>query len=321
VTLARTLMRLATREYGPWAGLALLWLSAFLALGPRTFFMLATAALLVMAARTATLPNHGGAMRRRRLALPEMRAQAVAFLKRADLAALAGAAALATSFVLYLDATGHEEAARYAAVIALGLPPRFLLWRASAVAPGRAVFRVVAPWGGALLMSASFFLEPSGLVAAAALALREWLGLVAVLILLPRRPAGRGEKPAEPLGLAELAELSGALAGRRLQHLLGKAALGLLMGPFGTVAMRTLRGVGVSRRLSHRYRPPAPALLALGLVAAAGGLGAMALWRQPEVAAAGAYVVRAGATALSLLFWVALSGGRVATDSTDDDDD
>jgi hypothetical protein len=31
--------------------------------------------------------------------------------------------------------------------------------------------------------------------------------------------------------------------------------------------------------------------------------------------------VRAGATALSLLFWVALSGGRMATDSADDDDD
>lgn len=314
-----SLTRVTLREYIPMAGITLVWLIAGLSIGLRQTLLLGAAASLVIAARTGTIMNTAPGVKRRRGSSPEVKRQALKLSRRADLLSLAAGIAVIAGLVLLLREADRAELAHYIILVAIGFPARFLLSWARPQRESNTLYRGVAACGGALLMLGTLVLEPADYVAAAALGLKEWLAFG--FVFFAGRDAGPIERVTQgPLTIGELAALSWAHASRRLRHLMGKAILGLALGPAGSIVMRTFRGVRAPRQFDFSAKPNRPRLALLGLGSLGIGGAGLLLSNRAEVALAASYLMRVAAAALAILLWSALSAPIVMDDVEDDDD-
>lgn len=313
-----SLTRVTLREYIPMAGITLVWLIAGLSVGLKQTLLLGAAASLVIAARTGTIMNTAPGVKRRRGSTPEVRRQALKLARRADLLSLGAGVAVIAAMVFLLRQAERAELAHYMVLVAIGFPARFLLSWARPERESNTLYRGVAACGGALLMLGTLVLEPADYVAAAALGLKEWLAFA--FVFFAGRDAGPIERVTEErLTLGELAALSWAHTSRRLRHLMGKAILGLALGPAGSVVMRTFRGVRAPKQFDFSAKPNRPRLALLGLGSLGiGGVG-LILSSRPEVALAASYLMRVAAATFAILLWSALSA-PVVMDVEDDDD-
>jgi hypothetical protein len=151
-------------------------------------------------------------------------------------------------------------------------------------------------------------------------AMREWLALLLAFALAsPVIVKPRAEPDA--LRWREIAEASHARARKQAAYRFSKAFLAGLLGPFGTIAARTGRGLRMDRK-AEPYVPTNSGVLALLVVGTAGASAALVLLiPEPALLVVAATLLRVTAAAGSILIWSWLSNRAVDDPAPDDDDE
>lgn len=311
--------RLVAGEYGPLIGNTLLWFQIVAHLGARSAAVLMAANLCILAAfgltGIVTLPS----VRRRRGGKREVWR---ATLRRAwfaeALAMMAGVTALAAILATYAS-LGRNEIVLLALVQAMGLPARYSGPAREAVRFHQG-YRLLRAWSGVVLIAAMILMDGGPLMAAAALAGREWVALFG-LMLLPHRDRPRRRIPWE--GMLTLEELGGVTARsnlRRTSYHIGKSLLSIFIGPLGGLIARTGRGMRIG--LSNKSTLPSPYLARLIAVGAPlGGLVVAAIVKGPGALVLSTGLLRIGSVALSASFWAVVAGNSLASAAEDDEDE
>ena len=310
--------RLVVREYLPLAGWLLGWSMIGLAIGHADAVRLLAATFLVQAVRIAATLDTYPALARRAGPDKALFKASQRTAIRLDLVGLAISLALTAALVLLLGWRGMGEGAAMVAIAGGSLPARN---------PG-ALFVArkdrVGPWrvGGAAVMlagaAAVLLLDLGWVGAAIALALRDWGGLLATM-LLGRPRVAPSQPPSSALSFADAAALTESGARRKLSYRLLKTVSTMLLGPFGNLAARTGRSAG---KLDHRLARIVPryksgyVLFTLGTALVSGVL--LAISTEPASFLGAAASARLAASGLAALLWWRYSGE--AADEQDDDD-
>lgn len=311
--------RVAVREYSPAIGLIVSWLILFAALGHADAVRLAAAWTFVRGSRLLTGTNALAALRRRADGSGGVPGADVRRALRVELVALGGALLVLGLVVLLFWSTGEPRIAMLCALLAAGLPPRFLLPLVGGRASS-AQFRQIASWSGTLLVAATALLAPRLELLALAFAARDWVALV--VLALAGRPVRPKSPSKQPVGWQEIAQLSLARARRRMVYIVAKGALTAMLGPAGGLAARTGRGLKLHARFD-RFAPRHPASLALLAAATVGvAIALVLLLPTPGFLLVAGSLFIVAAVAASVLFWsriVMANPGDAAEDDEDDD--
>jgi len=318
-TALQTAHRLATREYVPMAGWLLSWFLLGLAVGHANVVRLIAVNAFVQAIRHLCTVETLAALSRR--SHWEKRAYRAArrVALRIDLLSVAAVVIVAAGLVTLLIYRGFDDLATMVTIAALGIlsrnpfgllvarRDRSLSWRLGST----------AAFVGASAMV--FALGLHWTAAAAALAIRDWGGMIATWLFAPMRQPS--SQPFDrPLTFAEVAERTEASARQRLSYRLMSALFGFALGPLGNFAARTGRGVGrLDRRIAGWVPRHRPGFILFTLIT--GGTAAVFLFvsREPStVLGAGAFSRLAASGAAVLLWWN--YGGRAKDDGEDDED-
>lgn len=310
--------RLALREYLPLAGWTAAWLMIGLAIGHADAVRLLAANTFVQAARALLTMEVVQVLARRVSSDKQVFKASRQLALRIDLRALAACALAIALLVGFFYARGMGEAAAMIAIVSLALPARHpgalfvakrdrdVMWRLGAavtsVAGAAAVFLFGLHWTAA----------------AAVLALREWGGLAATLLLAPQR-RGPSRIVSEVLEFREAASRTESSARRRLSYRMMKSLFGVVLGPFGNLAARTGRGAGgldsKIAKLIPRSRP-GMVLLTGGTTLAATIL--LSVSREPASIMGAAALTRIAASGGAALLWWDYAEDR---DDEEDDED
>ncbi|MDQ3245691.1 MAG: hypothetical protein M3Q52_02130 [Pseudomonadota bacterium] len=316
--------RVALREYVPLAALVLAWLAIGATVGPADAVRLLAALTFVRAARSLTVPGSIPPLRKR-LRSGEHQAQATRVVLLVEAIALPFAVLALGAIVALLWAADEARVAIMALLFAPALPVRFLIPLAARRAFGK-VYRPTIALVGLTLMGAGALLGADAYVFALLFAARDWLALGISYLLAPQlrpRRGVAGEARIEELQWREVADHSYAKGRKLAAYRFGKTFLHALLGPFGTIAARTGRGL----RMDKKFEPFVPrSTAALSLVALASATASIAivlLVPEPALLVVAASLLRVSSASANVLIWGALSGNlnAVAPDDDDDEDD
>jgi hypothetical protein len=310
--------RLAVREVAPLLGWVACWLAVAAVIGHADAVRLLAATIFVRSARFFTAPSTGMPLRRRVGAPPGILQGAVRTALKVEALCLAGAAALAGAYALAFDQAQEPKLATLCLLVATGLPAQYLL----PLAAGRnsaPVNRSAVSWTGLILVAIAWALGLGLTGVALAMGLRQWTGLAISLAFAGARPVKNTTDL--PLGWREIAAYSRLRARRRLTYRIGKGLLSAMLGPVGSLAARTGRGMRVDHRL-HRFTPQRPATLLLLFLGCGTAALAIVHWLpEPAMLVLAATISGVAAASANLLIWSQLSGGEPDPDEVDDDDD
>ena len=312
--------RVAVREYGPLAAIVLAWLAIGITTGHADAVRLFAALTFVRAARSLTAPGTLVPLRKR-LRQGQHQAQATRVALAVELLALPFAAAVLAGILAFLWSAGQAQMAVLCLFFAPALP-------AQMPDPVRRPPRVRAR------LSAGTGRRRTGPDRRRRLAGRRHRGIrlavrgarLAGLPAVLRAGAGdqapRRASPIGPLHWREIAEYSHARARKLAAYRFSKVFLHALLGPFGTIAARTGRGLRMDRK-ADRFVPAHPAVLALLAIAAAAACATLVLLvPQPALLVVAATLLRVTAAAGNILIWSALSNAASDdAEQADDDDD
>ena len=223
---------------------------------------------------------------------------------------------------------GYRELAEPLLVMAIGLPAIYAGPLFSLVAARHgdlALIAVIRAGVGTALVVAAALLGFGLAGLAAALAGRWWAGLVASLVML-RLPA-RSEAPAATAGeiyrprWQQIAIDTRQRGQRRFAYRLSKIVFSGLLGPFGSVIARTLRGTRQLQRFQLTGWSMVAALVGIALVSSALATALLIIeGHHVKLIVVGA-LVRLAMIATGTLLWTAIARGHAPEQIDLDDDD
>ena len=310
--------RLATREYLPWTGLVACWVIIAIAVGHADAARLFAASAFVRSMRHLTGPSTMPALRKRLEAGPAAERQALRTAVLTEALALVAALAVLGAVIALLLATGQATTAALCGLLAAGLPARFMMPLAlRGKVPN--LHRLFLSWSGAVLALGAWLIEGTLVAMAVALALREWVA-VALSAATGRAPPARRE-PAGTLSWHEIAADSHGRARRRLAYRFTKGLLSVALGPFGSLAARSGRGVRLDHRLGRFTPAQATPVALLGSATTIAAVCLILFWPKPAALIVAASLTLVGTSCGSLLIWRHLSRGAIGSADERDEDD
>lgn len=314
----RGLLRgLALREYAPLAGSVLGWLLVAAAVGHADAVRLFAAAIFVRSTGVLAATSTVTPLRKRLRAAPEVRRAGGRRVLAVEALSLALALAALAAIVLLLLAGQQLKTAGLCLLVAIGLPSRNLLMLGAARDFGE-LHRLVLAWAGAALVGLVVALGGGLEALAVAIGAREWIALV--VSIAAARPVRRTRSLGEAPGWQEIADSSLVGARRRLPYRIGKGILAFTLGPVGTIAARTARGLNQHRRLERfTSNLRAVALLFISCMAIAAAL--VLVLPTPATLLGAASLTRVGAACANLLLWAQFSDVPATTGDWEDDDE
>lgn len=314
-----TLRRLLIREYGPLLAWVAAWALVVAATGHAHAVRLLAAIGFVRSARYLTGPTSGPSIRRRMASLGRVHGQARRTVLTIEVFALVGSAAIMAMLIAFLNVSGQEVTAFFCLILSVTLPVKAFFPFAS----GRKIesyYQPLVSVFGLLLTIAAWFVERSLVGFAIAFAAREWVALGVAYLLAAPRPAHDVE--VDDLHWREVANHSLIASRRRFTYRLSKSVMKFILGPLGTVAVRTGRGLRADRKLERFVPQRRWSMATLFLTMTAGALAIIVLIPKPALLLIAATLMRIGATAGNILIWSILGpGDGMLIDDDDDDDD
>lgn len=156
-------------------------------------------------------------------------------------------------------------------------------------------------------------------LAAVALVVRDWGGLIATWLFAPKRQPSR-DPCTTPLTFAEVADKTEASARQRLSYRLMSAVFGFILGPLGNFAARTGRGVGrLDRRIARWVPRHRPGFVLFTLITAGTAFFFLFISHEPStVLGAGAFCRLAASGGAVLIWW---KYGGTGKDEGEEDED
>lgn len=310
--------RVAIREYAPLAAIVLAWLAIGITTGHADAVRLFAAITFVRAARSLTAPGTLVPLRKR-IRRGQHQAQATRVALTVELLALPFAAAVLAGIVVFLWTAGQDQMAVLCLFFAPAVPARCLIPFAARREFAR-VYRPVLAAVGLGLIGAGALMGVGIGVFALLFAARDWLAFLLSYTLAPAIRLKAGD-PIDPLRWREIAEYSHARARKLAAYRFSKVFLHALLGPFGTVAARTGRGLRLDRK-ADRFVPAHPAVLALLAIAAAVSCATLVLViPEPALLVVAATLLRVTAAAGNILIWRWLSNAALDDRVAEEDDD
>ena len=315
VTVHPLVTRLTVREYLP-LGLSLAtWAMIGLAIGHADTVRLFAANIFVQGARSLCTLELTPVFRTRIGAAPEIVSASRRAAFRMELGGLAGAVALCLLLAAFLGWREMATAAGMVALLIIGIPARhpggvLVLHRERA-----ASWRLGAALTGAIGGAVVLLLGLPWWAAAIAFGLRDWGGLL-VTALAGRRREAKAIIASEPLTFREAAAQTESSARRRLTYRIGKSLLSVFLGPFGSVAARTGRGIQLDQRLSRYIPRHRPGFMLFTGATLAAGVAILWVSREPATVLLAAAFIRVAASGGSALLW-----WNYADTKLDEDDD
>jgi hypothetical protein len=314
-----TAKRLAIREYVPLGSWILSWFMIGLAVGHADVVRLLAANAFVQVIRNLCTVQAMQVLGRRAGAEDGVFEAARRVALRIELKSLIACICATALLCFILSGRGLQEAAAMVAIAALAIPARnpaaLLVARRDRIAAFRLGSAVTFAVGAALVLL--FGLHWAA--AAAVLALREWGGLVATMLLAPRR-VRPGHVWTEPLTFAEAARRTEGSARQKLSYRLISSLASLLLGPFGNFAARTSREVGKLDRRLARLVPRSKSGFVLFTLGTA-GTSAFFLFvsREPSTLLGAAAFARLASSGGAVLLWWRYGGETVEDEEPDED--
>ncbi len=310
--------RLAFGEYGPLLGWVAAWAIVIVSVGHADAVRLLAAVSFVRSARYLTAPASWPLVRSRLIAPGKVHPPSGRTVLLVELCAVAGAAAMLALLLGALLAARQEKTAILCLIIAAGLPAR-VLYPLAAVRKIQPAYRLVVALTGLVLVGGVWLAGGSLFEFAAAFAVREWVALaIAFLVARRRKPV---EEPFEPLRWRQVASQSHHTARRRFTYRVSKILLKFALGPLGSVAARTGRGLRADRKLAPYVPQSRWALAAVFLGLTGAGVALILAVPKPAMLFLAAALTRVGASAGNIVLWSMLAQGEQAFVDDDDDDD
>ena len=295
-----------------------MWAVIFLAIGHADTARLLAAVTMVRGAQLLTKCSTAISVKRRVNASQEVQRQARWFAFNVQACALIGGLALIALLVVAMKAIGQDWIASSLPLIALGMPARYL--RLSDVRAASPYFRLALATGGLVLASASWAAALPVTLIGLVFGAREWIAYV-ILRLLPRTPPALRVYRDDRLRFAEIASYSAIYGRRMLTYRLGKVLLAIL-GPFGSAAARTGRGLKWHKRIEPYLPHHLGGFFVFTIATWAGAV--LLAWRSGEpaamIAAAGLFQIGAAAANV-LLFWRWMPARAAAIALENDDEE
>lgn len=318
MTARLAVRRVALREYLPWSGLILSWVIIALAVGPADAARLFAASAFVRSTRYLTAAGVLTPLRKRISRDGSPSRQAVRVGARVQLVAWLAGLLLLGMVIGLLVVAGQERVAQLCAILAIGLPARYLV----PLAAHRRIAYVLGPslaWSGVLLVALGWLAGAGLTVFALAFAARDWIAYLACLVAAPT--IKRDREPLGPLHWREIADHSVTVARRRLAYRIGKGLLSAAFGPFGGAAARTGRGMRVHHRLD-RFTPKQPLpIAALAATTSASAVAMIMIGPPPGVLVVAASLLMVAAVAANVLVWSVFVTGKATADDEEDEDE
>ncbi len=309
--------RIAVREYAPVAALVVAWLAIGATVGHANAVRLFAALSFVRAARSLTSPGTLAPLLKR-IRRGQHQAQATRVAISVELLGLGSAAIALAAILSFLWWAGQMQIV----ILSLLFAPALLAKSLAPLLGGRAfgqVYRPTVAIVGLVLIGAGALLSVDVTIFAMLFAARVWVALLLSHAIAPALDFEAG-RPVEELRWREIAHYSHARARKQAAYRFSKAFLAALLGPFGSIAARTGRGMQIDRK-AERFVPSHPAILALLAAAGAGASAALVLAiPQPAVLVVAATLLRVSAAAAAILLWGALSTGASAVPELIDED-
>ena len=312
------LVELTGREYLPMAAAITLWAVVVAAIGHADAARLLAAVAMVRAAQMLTKLATPISLKRRADAPAEIRQQAFRFAFKLQAGALIVALVLVALLAVAMRSIRQEEIAAFIPYLAIGMPARYL--RFTDVRTASPYYRLALAGGGLVMVLFGWAAGWGAAGLGLAFGAREWVAYF-VMRWWPRTPRPAKLELTTPLEFPEVARNSAILGRRMLTYRLSKSLL-TLMGPLGSAAARTGRGLNWHKRVE----PYVPhhfggfALFSLGTF----GAGVILALRSGEPAAmvgAGGLFQIGAAAANVVLLWHYLPTRDAEPLPEDDDDD
>jgi hypothetical protein len=292
--------QLAWREYLPLAVNIVFWIVIVLAIGHADAARLLAAVTMVRGAQLLTKCATPVSVKRRAQAAPDVQRQTRWFAFNVQAAALIAGLVVIALLVQAMQWIGQERITGFLPFIALGMPARYL--RLSDVGAASPFYRLTIAAAGlglaCLSWAAGLPVALTGLV----FGVREWIAYAALRVQRRTPPQLKSYRH-DPLRFEEVAQNSALYGRRMLTYRLSKVMLAIL-GPLGSAAARTGRGLQWHKRMEP-YLPHHLGGFFIFTAATWGGAILLAL-RSSEPAAlvvvGGLFQVGAAAANV-LLFW------------------
>ena len=314
-----TAKRLALREYIPLGSWILSWFMIGISVGHADAVRLLAANTFVLAIRHVCAVEGMQVLGRRVGAEKSIYKLARRAALRIEVGSLLACMVATASLYLLLEGRRLHEAALMVAIVSLAIPARvpaaMLVAKRDRVSTWRLGSAVTFAAGSGIIL----FLGLHWAAAAAVLALREWGGLVATLLLAgPRKRAG--SIWTQPLTFAEAARRTEASARQKLSYRLISSVASLTLGPFGNLAARTGREVGkLDSRLAKLVPRRKSGFILFTLGTATAAIVLLLISREPSTVLASAAAARLAASGGAVLLWWRYAAGASEEDELDQD--
>ena len=323
----RASRRLVIREYLPMAGSILLWAAVAAACGVTDAALLLTAWALVSAVRSLVAVNLqlpvALSLRQGWRIAPSAWRRVWLYEAATALFALGLIALLASA----LASVAGQHIGALLLVVAIGLPARHIGPLVAYVGSRGRETGIAAParsLGGALLAGIAAFFQADPLVFAAILAMREWFGLIALIIslLTTKSSAATLDQPvrhAFEWGL--IARASGRHGRKRIAYRMLKTVLSGLLGPVGTALARTMRGTNLLAAIERRPAYAANIAASVAVATTLAIFGVLSHGVTPAHLVAVSALFRLACIGANAWFWSVVGGFDALPDDDDEDDD
>ena len=294
-----------------------MWVILLLAIGHADAARLLAAATVVRGTQLLTKVATPISVKRRVKASQGLQRQARWFAFNVQASALIGGLAVIALLAEGLKAIGQDLIAGFLPFMALGMPARYL--RLSDVRAASPYFRLALASGGlglaALGWATALPVALMGLVFGA----REWIAYI-TLRLWPRTLPELRQYRDDRLDFAEIASNSAIYGRRMLTYRLGKVVLAML-GPFGSAAARTGRGLRWHKRIEPYLPHHLGGFLLFTAATWAGAIFLPLRSGEPAVMIGAAGLFQIGAAAANVLLFWRWMPARVASAALEHDED
>lgn len=314
--------RVAIREYAPLAATVLAWLTIAATVGHADALRLFAALSFARSAAALTAPSSRAPLRKRfRQGQHERQATRVAL--RVEVLALAGATLVLAAILGFLWWAEQRQIVFLALLFAPALPVKLVTPLMAQRAIGQ-IYRPTAALAGLGLIAAGALIGADVAVFAALFAASAWTALLLTYAVAPQIKAREGPAVGE-LHWREIADYSHVRGRKQATYRLSKVFLTALLGPLGSIAARTGRGLRIDRR-AESLLPTKPGHLSLLAVAAATASGILIVaLPEPAILILAAALLRIAAAAANILLWGLIwrwrSNAPSSADEFDEDDE